>query len=154
MSTLIVAVLSFVGFIVAYHTYGRWLSKRIFNLDEKADVGSVRDQVMDVVKAAFRPEFLNRLDEIILFERLKREHMTAIVDIQAARLQGLLDDRKIVLDINDTARTWLATHFARGRRWSTGSLGGAKARCERHKPPDPAPGLVPLVSRPWLSERR
>ena len=55
----------------------------------------VREQVMGVVRAHFRPEFLNRLDEIILFHRLKREHMGAIVDIQIGRLQKLLDDRKI-----------------------------------------------------------
>ena len=59
---------------------------------------AVRDQVMAAVRAHFRPEFLNRIDEIILFHRLKREHMGRIVDIQMARLQKLLDDRKIALD--------------------------------------------------------
>ena len=67
----------------------------LVNLGEAQDVDVVRDQVMDVVKGHFRPEFLNRLDEIILFHRLKREHMGAIVDIQIGRLQKLLADRKI-----------------------------------------------------------
>jgi len=80
----------------------------LVNLNEGEGVDKVRDQVMDVVKASFRPEFLNRLDEIILFQRLQRENMTAIVDIQTARLQTLLEDRKIVLDIDDAARNWLA----------------------------------------------
>jgi len=68
----------------------------------------VREQVMDVVRRAFRPEFLNRLDEILLFHRLTREQMTAIVDIQLRRLERLLEDRKIVLQPDDTAKTWLA----------------------------------------------
>ncbi len=72
------------------------------------DSGAVRDQVMDVVRAAFRPEFLNRLDEFLLFHRLTRPQMTAIVDIQLDRLQSLLEDRKIVLDLDETAKTWLA----------------------------------------------
>jgi len=67
-----------------------------------------RDQVMEIVRKAFRPEFLNRLDEILLFRRLSRGDMRGIVDIQLARLQKLLDDRKIVLDIDDKARDWLA----------------------------------------------
>jgi ATP-dependent Clp protease ATP-binding subunit ClpB len=67
-----------------------------------------RDQVMQVVRGAFRPEFLNRLDEILLFRRLSRGDMRGIVDIQLARLQKLLDDRKIVLDIDGKARDWLA----------------------------------------------
>jgi ATP-dependent Clp protease ATP-binding subunit ClpB len=63
---------------------------------------------MNVVRAHFRPEFLNRLDEIILFHRLKREHMGAIVDIQVERLQKLLADRKITLKLSPEARSWLA----------------------------------------------
>jgi ATP-dependent Clp protease ATP-binding subunit ClpB len=63
---------------------------------------------MNVVRSHFRPEFLNRLDEIILFHRLKREHMGAIVDIQVERLQKLLTDRKITLELSDQARNWLA----------------------------------------------
>jgi len=68
----------------------------------------VRELVMNTVRSHFRPEFLNRLDDIILFHRLKRGDMGAIVDIQLARLQKLLDERKIVLDLDETARNWLA----------------------------------------------
>jgi len=75
---------------------------------EGEDSDMVRDQVMDVVKASFRPEFLNRLDEIILFHRLARAHMDVIVDIQMARLQGLLEERKIKILLDDQARSWLA----------------------------------------------
>jgi len=63
--------------------------------------------VMEVVRGHFRPEFLNRLDEIILFHRLSAGHMGPIVDIQVARLQKLLDDRKIRLELTDAARAWL-----------------------------------------------
>mgnify|MGYP001361140809 FL=1 len=77
-------------------------------IDPAQDVGKVRELVMGVVRATFRPEFLNRLDEIILFQRLKREQMAAIVDIQMTRLQKLLADRKITLALDDKARTWLA----------------------------------------------
>jgi ATP-dependent Clp protease ATP-binding subunit ClpB len=78
------------------------------NLPEGTDTDTVRDQVMDVVKASFRPEFLNRVDEIILFHRLKRTEMGAIVDIQLQRLRKLLADRKIELALDDDAREWLA----------------------------------------------
>ena len=70
-------------------------------------VEDVEPQVMEVVRAHFRPEFLNRLDEIILFHRLSQEHMGPIVDIQVARVQQLLKDRKIVLELTDGARAWL-----------------------------------------------
>ncbi|NKC47870.1 ATP-dependent chaperone ClpB [Ochrobactrum anthropi ATCC 49188] len=80
----------------------------LVNLGEKDDVESVREEVMGVVRAAFRPEFLNRVDEIILFHRLRREDMGAIVDIQMQRLQMLLTDRKIVLQLEEDAREWLA----------------------------------------------
>jgi ATP-dependent Clp protease ATP-binding subunit ClpB len=83
-------------------------SEYLVNLGETQDVDMVRDQVMAVVKGHFRPEFLNRLDEIILFHRLKREHMGAIVDIQLGRLQKLLADRKITIEVNEAARNWLA----------------------------------------------
>ena len=63
---------------------------------------------MAEVRAKFRPEFLNRLDDIILFHRLRREDMGKIVDIQIARLQKLLADRKITVELDDKARTWLA----------------------------------------------
>ncbi|ABS63370.1 ATPase AAA-2 domain protein [Parvibaculum lavamentivorans DS-1] len=72
------------------------------------DVEAVREQVMDVVRSRFRPEFLNRLDEILLFHRLTREQMDTIVDIQMGRLRSLLKDRKIEIELDDTARTWLA----------------------------------------------
>ena len=72
------------------------------------DVSAVREQVMGVVRSHFRPEFLNRVDEILLFHRLKREEMGAIVDIQLKRLQSLLDERKIRLELDASARAWLA----------------------------------------------
>ncbi len=75
---------------------------------EGTDSADVRDQVMDVVRAAFRPEFLNRLDETLLFHRLTREHMTGIVQIQLGHLRAMLADRKIELEIDDQASVWLA----------------------------------------------
>ena len=69
---------------------------------------AARDQVMQVVRSTFRPEFLNRLDEIILFNRLQPKDMTHIVEIQLKRLQALLDDRKIVMNVEDSAKEWLA----------------------------------------------
>jgi len=75
---------------------------------EGEDTDAVRDQVMAEVRAHFRPEFLNRVDEIILFHRLKREHMGRIVDIQIERLQKLLEDRKIAIALDARAREWLA----------------------------------------------
>ncbi|MGI9450385.1 MAG: ATP-dependent chaperone ClpB [Geminicoccaceae bacterium] len=77
-------------------------------LDENQPADAARDQVMGVVQAAFRPEFINRLDEIILFNRLSREDMTGIVDIQLARLSALLEDRKLSLELSQAAKTWLA----------------------------------------------
>ncbi|MBB5044425.1 ATP-dependent Clp protease ATP-binding subunit ClpB [Shinella fusca] len=77
-------------------------------LGENEDSESARDQVMEVVKTFFRPEFLNRVDDIILFHRLKRSEMGAIVDIQLERLRALLADRKIVLDLDEEAVHWLA----------------------------------------------
>ncbi|MGY8997093.1 MAG: AAA family ATPase, partial [Alphaproteobacteria bacterium] len=79
----------------------------LVNLGEDEDVDSVREIIMGAVKGHFRPEFLNRLDEIILFHRLKREQMTAIVDIQLTHLRRLLEDRKITLELDDGARDWL-----------------------------------------------
>ncbi|MBY3043007.1 ATP-dependent chaperone ClpB [Rhizobium leguminosarum] len=72
------------------------------------DSDTVREQVMEVVRGHFRPEFLNRIDEIILFHRLKREEMGAIVDIQLKRLVALLSERKIIIDLDEEARHWLA----------------------------------------------
>ena len=64
---------------------------------------------MAQVRGHFRPEFLNRLDDILLFRRLSRAHMGAIVDIQFAQLQARLAERKITLTLSDPARQWLAT---------------------------------------------
>ncbi len=83
-------------------------SHLIAELPDGVPVEDVRGKVMDVVKGAFRPEFLNRLDETILFHRLERIHMTDIVDIQIARLQKLLTDKKITLSLSDDAKRWLA----------------------------------------------
>ncbi|MDX2290072.1 MAG: ATP-dependent chaperone ClpB [Hyphomicrobiaceae bacterium] len=77
-------------------------------LEEGQDTEAVRDLVLAEVKMRFRPEFLNRLDDIILFHRLRRDEMGAIVDIQMARLGKLLADRKITIELSDEARTWLA----------------------------------------------
>ncbi len=74
---------------------------------EGESIEAVREPVMEVVRASFRPEFLNRLDEVLLFHRLTREHMTDIVDIQLGRLRTMLEDRKVVLDIDEDALTWL-----------------------------------------------
>ena len=83
-------------------------SQIIAELPDGAAVEDAREPVMEFVRGAFRPEFLNRLDEIILFHRLGREHMAGIVDIQVARLGKLLVDRKITLDLEATARRWLS----------------------------------------------
>ncbi len=82
-------------------------SQYLANLDEDQDVSAVEPQVMDVVRAHFRPEFLNRLDEIILFHRLGQAHMAPIVELQVARVGALLKDRKITLDLSDAAKRWL-----------------------------------------------
>jgi ATP-dependent Clp protease ATP-binding subunit ClpB len=83
-------------------------SQFLVDQPEGEDTDAVKDQVMTVVRAAFRPEFLNRIDEIILFHRLKRSDMGRIVDIQMGRLQKLLDERKITLALDAAARDWLA----------------------------------------------
>jgi ATP-dependent Clp protease ATP-binding subunit ClpB len=83
-------------------------SEFLVNQPEGEDTSAVRDQVMGVVRAHFRPEFLNRIDEIILFHRLQRNEMGRIVEIQFARLTGLLEDRKIELTLDAKARDWLA----------------------------------------------
>ncbi len=82
-------------------------SQFIAALADDEPVEKVEDQVMDIVRAHFRPEFLNRLDEVILFHRLGAAHMAPIVDIQVARIGNLLKDRKITLDLTDGARAWL-----------------------------------------------
>ena len=82
-------------------------SQYLANLPDGADADSVEPQVMEVVRAHFRPEFLNRLDEIVLFHRLGQDHMAPIVDLQVARVAKLLADRKVSLDLTDAARDWL-----------------------------------------------
>ncbi|MGH6916925.1 MAG: ATP-dependent chaperone ClpB, partial [Geminicoccaceae bacterium] len=83
-------------------------SEYLAELPAGADSGQARDLVMAVVRRHFRPEFLNRLDEIILFHRLGRDDMSGIVEIQLQRLDALLEDRKIKLHITDGAKRWLA----------------------------------------------
>ena len=83
-------------------------SEFLAELPEGALPGPVRDKMMAVVRATFRPEFLNRLDEIILFERLSREQMKGIVEIQLGYLRLLLAERKFEIELDDKARDWLA----------------------------------------------
>jgi ATP-dependent Clp protease ATP-binding subunit ClpB len=80
----------------------------LVNQPEGQDTDAVREHVMAIVRSAFRPEFLNRVDEIILFHRLKRDQMSRIVDIQLRRLSRLLEDRKIAISLDPAAREWLA----------------------------------------------
>ncbi len=83
-------------------------SEYLAGLPEGGRARDVQAQVMEVVRGAFRPEFLNRLDEIVLFDRLSRANMDGIVRIQLHFLEQRLEPRKIVLDLSDAARTWLA----------------------------------------------
>jgi ATP-dependent Clp protease ATP-binding subunit ClpB len=83
-------------------------SEFLVNQPEGEDTSAVRELVMGNVRAHFRPEFLNRVDEIILFHRLQKSEMGRIVEIQFARLRKLLEDRKITLVLEDDARDWLA----------------------------------------------
>jgi ATP-dependent Clp protease ATP-binding subunit ClpB len=83
-------------------------SEALASLPERADVSVARDAVMAAVRAAFRPEFLNRLDEILLFRRLSRDDMKGIVTIQLERLRKRLADRKITLEVDTAASAWLA----------------------------------------------
>jgi ATP-dependent Clp protease ATP-binding subunit ClpB len=76
--------------------------------EDGADSDAVREQVLSVVRRAFRPEFLNRLDDLLLFHRLARSHMATIVDIQLADLKAMLEDRKVSLELDSAARNWLA----------------------------------------------
>ena len=82
-------------------------SQFLAQMTDDQQVEDVEPQVMDVVRGHFRPEFLNRLDEIILFHRLGQDHMAPIVEIQVARVQKLLKDRKIALDLTEAAKRWL-----------------------------------------------
>jgi ATP-dependent Clp protease ATP-binding subunit ClpB len=83
-------------------------SQALSQLPEGADAAQARRDVMDAVRAHFRPEFLNRLDETIIFDRLDRSDMNGIVEIQLERLARRLAQRDIVLEVDDTARRWLA----------------------------------------------
>jgi ATP-dependent Clp protease ATP-binding subunit ClpB len=84
------------------------LGTELLSAGEGGESSQARAQVMTAVRAHFRPEFLNRLDEIILFHRLSRENMDKIVDIQIMRLARLLADRKIQIVLSERAREWLA----------------------------------------------
>ena len=83
-------------------------SQYLVGLSEDQDADAARGPVMDEVRAHFRPEFLNRVDEIVLFHRLRRQDMGRIVEIQLKRLEKLLEERKIVLDLDKDAIDWLA----------------------------------------------
>ncbi|MCZ7674672.1 MAG: ATP-dependent chaperone ClpB [Roseovarius sp.] len=83
-------------------------SQALSQLPEGADIAAAKRDVMDAVRSHFRPEFLNRLDEIVVFDRLTREQMDDIVDIQMARLQKRLAARKIRLELDEAAHKWLA----------------------------------------------
>lgn len=83
-------------------------AEHLVNQEDGADVEDVRENVMEAVKSAFRPEFLNRIDDILLFKRLDRSLMKGIVDIQLGYLHKLLADRHITLSVDDSAKTWLA----------------------------------------------
>ncbi|QXT35064.1 ATP-dependent chaperone ClpB [Sphingomonas sanguinis] len=82
-------------------------SQYLASVEDGQSIESVEPQVMEIVRGHFRPEFLNRLDEIILFHRLGQSHMGPIVDIQVGRVAKLLADRKITLHLTDAAREWL-----------------------------------------------
>ncbi len=82
-------------------------SQVLAELKDNESPEKVREQVMDVVRGAFRPEFLNRLDEILLFSRLAQSHMGRVVDIQLAHLEHILKDKKITLHLDDKAKKWL-----------------------------------------------
>jgi ATP-dependent Clp protease ATP-binding subunit ClpB len=83
-------------------------SQALSHLPEGADAAEAKRQVMEAVRAHFRPEFLNRLDDMIVFDRLTRADMTGIVSIQLKRLEKRLAGRKIALELDDGARKWLA----------------------------------------------
>jgi len=83
-------------------------SQALSQLPEGVDAAAAKRDVMEAVRSHFRPEFLNRLDEIVVFDRITREQMTGIVDIQLRRLQKRLTSRKITLELDEDAKTWLA----------------------------------------------
>ena len=77
-------------------------------MDPTVDEAARRDAVMSVVNSSFKPEFLNRLDDIIMFDALSIEELSQIVDLQVAALAARLQDRRLTLDVTDAAREWLA----------------------------------------------
>ncbi|MBS9536503.1 ATP-dependent chaperone ClpB [Micrococcus luteus] len=79
-----------------------------FLVDPTLDEAAKRESVMSVVRGAFKPEFLNRLDEIVLFDALTVAELTRIVDLQVASLQARLTDRRLTLEVSDAAKAWLA----------------------------------------------
>jgi ATP-dependent Clp protease ATP-binding subunit ClpB len=83
-------------------------ARALSELPEGADAAAAKAEVMEAVRSHFRPEFLNRLDEQIIFDRLNRGDMSGIVEIQLHRLEARLAARKIILDLDDTAKAWLA----------------------------------------------
>jgi ATP-dependent Clp protease ATP-binding subunit ClpB len=83
-------------------------AQHLVELKDGEDVETVRENVMHAVRASFRPEFLNRLDEVLLFSRLGREQMTGILDIQLQGLYKLLVDRRITLEVDEAAKKWIA----------------------------------------------
>jgi ATP-dependent Clp protease ATP-binding subunit ClpB len=83
-------------------------SDAISNNGKTLDDKEIRERVMEMVRASFRPEFLNRLDEIIIFHKLQRKNMEQIVDIQMARLAKTLESRKIVLNMDEAVREFIA----------------------------------------------
>ena len=101
----------------------------LVNQPEGEDTDAVREQVMGVVRAHFRPEFLNRVDEIILFHRLQKSEMGRIVDIQLARLQKLLEERKIVLDARCRGARLARRQGLGSRLWRASAEAGDPAVC-------------------------
>jgi ATP-dependent Clp protease ATP-binding subunit ClpB len=83
-------------------------SQALSQMPEGADAADAKRGVMEAVRAHFRPEFLNRLDETVIFDRLSRDNMTGIVEVQLARLKKRLEGRKITLDLDADAKKWLA----------------------------------------------
>ena len=82
-------------------------SQYLTALADGEPAASVEPQVMEIVRGHFRPEFLNRLDEIVLFHRLGQSEMAPIVDIQVERVRKLLAERKVTISLTDGARNWL-----------------------------------------------
>jgi ATP-dependent Clp protease ATP-binding subunit ClpB len=105
-------------------------SEYLVNLPEDEDVDGVRDEVMGNVRGHFRPEFLNRVDEIILFHRLRRAEMGRIVEIQLARLdQAAVEDRKITLELDDEARRLAGRQGLRSGLRRASAEAGDPAQC-------------------------